>query len=597
MSGFCKACRCPFDFRAVLRTGEVVDNHYKVVGCLPDAGLSWVYLARDEDLERWVVLKGLLDTGDPAATAVAVAERRYLAKLEHPNVVKIHNFVTHGGAGYIVMEYVGGPSLKEILRKRREENGGDPKPLPVDQAIAYILAVLPAFSFFHSRGLAYCDFKPENVIQVEDQVKLIDLGALHPFDDELGDVYGTHGYQAPEIAEMGVSVASDVYTIGRTLAVLTLDFPHNHPQQRHLLPHASDHAVLVRFESFHRFLLKATALHPDDRFQTVVEMGDQLLGVLQEVVSLRTGDPQPSSSAVFGPVTRNESLALLAVDADDPAAAFLSDLTDEGPSAVLRQIDEAIVADLVPETVEVRLRRVWEMIEVGDHDGAVVELDKVEGADPWDWRAVWLRGVDALATGALEVASRAFDRCRSEVPGELPPKLAAAWVSEQAGELAHAAALYDVVVKVDPSYVAAAKGLARCRAADDDADGALRAYDLVPRTHRAYSSAQEDAVRMLVRFGRYSEAASRLDRLGNDIEKTRRAELDIEVFQAALDALVGGSFAASPTTSVGSYIFDERSLRLGLEDAFRRLARLTSDPTQRCRLVDRANQVRPRTLL
>ena len=69
-----------------------------------------------------MVLKGLLNTGDADAMAAAVAERQFLAQVEHPNIVRIYNFVQHadaaGSAGYIVMEYVGGKSLKQIRNAR-----------------------------------------------------------------------------------------------------------------------------------------------------------------------------------------------------------------------------------------------------------------------------------------------------------------------------------------------------------------------------------------------------------------------------------------------------------------------------------------------
>ena len=205
------------------------------------------------------------------------------------------------------MEYIGGRSLKQMLAVRRAANGGDPDPLPVDQAIAFVLAILPAFTYLHGRGLLYCDFKPDNLIQVGDEVRLIDLGAVRRFDDHTSAVYGTVGFQAPEIADMGPSVASDVYTIGRTLAVLTLDFRGYQSKLQHALPDPADHPVLARFDSFHRLLLKATAAHPDDRFQTVAELGEQMLGVLREHVALTTGRPQAVPSGVFGPVPDDDT--------------------------------------------------------------------------------------------------------------------------------------------------------------------------------------------------------------------------------------------------------------------------------------------------
>jgi len=146
-SGFCPQCRQRFDFEPKLVAGEVVAGQYEVAGCIAHGGLGWVHLARDKAIDdRPVVLKGLLNSGDEASMAVAVAERRFLAEIDHGDIVKIHNFVTHESAGYIVMEYVGGRSLKEILRQRRDASGGTTDPLPPDQAMAFILAVLPAFA-------------------------------------------------------------------------------------------------------------------------------------------------------------------------------------------------------------------------------------------------------------------------------------------------------------------------------------------------------------------------------------------------------------------------------------------------------------------
>ena len=182
--GFCPHCRTPFSFTPKLKPGDIVGGQYEVQGCLAHGGLGWVYLARDTVLSgRWVVLKGLLNSGDPDAYAAAVAEREFLAKVEHPLIVEIYNFVLHEGAGYIVMEYVGGTSLKDLLKKRTAANGGVYDPMPVDQAIAYIVEILPAFSYLHDMGLLYCDFKPDNIIQVGDAVKLIDLGGVRRIDD------------------------------------------------------------------------------------------------------------------------------------------------------------------------------------------------------------------------------------------------------------------------------------------------------------------------------------------------------------------------------------------------------------------------------
>src|SRR5690606_37940557 len=233
--GFCPHDGTRFSFTPKLKPGTVVAGQYVVRGCLAHGGLGWIYLATDLNVDnRWVVLKGLLDSGDAHAVAAAVAERRFLAQVDHPNIVTIYNFVQHPDeegtpVGYIVMEYVGGSSLKQLMEQRRRPDR-TLDPMPVPRAIAYVREMLPALGYLHERGLAYCDLKPENVIQYDRRLKLIDLRAVIRFDDLTSDVFGTIGYQAPEIGaedveDNGPSVASDIHTVGRTLAVLALGIP------------------------------------------------------------------------------------------------------------------------------------------------------------------------------------------------------------------------------------------------------------------------------------------------------------------------------------------------------------------------------------
>ena len=101
--------------------------------------------------------------------------------------MQIFNFVEHvdrhgDPVGYIVMEYIGGQSLKQ--------NKGET--LPVAEAIAYLLEILPALSYLHSIGLVYNDLKPENIMLTEEQLKLIDLGAVSRVNS-FGYLYGTPG--------------------------------------------------------------------------------------------------------------------------------------------------------------------------------------------------------------------------------------------------------------------------------------------------------------------------------------------------------------------------------------------------------------------
>ncbi|MFF9522886.1 serine/threonine-protein kinase [Streptomyces achromogenes] len=653
--GFCTKCGHPYSFVPKLRAGDIVHGQYEVAGCLAHGGLGWIYLAVDRAVsDRWVVLKGLLDTGDQDAMAAAISERRFLAEIEHANIVRIYNFVEHldqrtGSLdGYIVMEYVGGKSLKEIANTRRAPDGRR-DPLPVEQACAYGIEALEALGHLHSRNLLYCDFKVDNAIQTEDQLKLIDMGAVRRMDDQESAIYGTIGYQAPEVAETGPSVASDLYTVGRTLAVLTFDFQGYTTAYADSLPDPDTIEVFRRYESFYRLLVRATDPDPDRRFGSAQEMAEQLTGVLREVVALQTGEPRPALSTLFGPevkVTDTElfpaldgdvsrlgarrdrkapaaaaalppaalvrpvdtpaaalALPLALVDPGDPGAGFLAGLPASPPAELLGALEAA------PEqTVETRLRQVRVRLESGETRGALTILAKLDEERPDDWRVVWQRGVAALVTGDFEGAALAFDAVYDAFPGESAPKLALGLCAEVLGQTDNAAEYYRLVWTTDRSFVSAAFGLARVRLAAGDRQGAVRTLESVPESSIHYTAARVAAVRARLRgrtpgpgdvpFGDdLTAAAGQVEALqAYGLDPARRARLSAEVLGGALDWVLSGGAgsAAAGRTLLGSGL-DERGLRFGLERAYRTLARLAPGGKERIELVERANRYRPRT--
>nr|WP_250286781.1 serine/threonine-protein kinase [Streptomyces atroolivaceus] len=354
--GFCTKCGHPYSFVPKLRGGDIVHGQYEVAGCLAHGGLGWVYLAVDRAVsDRWVVLKGLLDTGDQDAMAAAISERRFLAEIEHSNIVRIYNFVEHldqrtGSLdGYIVMEYVGGKSLKEIANERRTP-AGKRDPLPVEQACAYGIEALEALGHLHSRNVLYCDFKVDNAIQTEDQLKLIDMGAVRRMDDDQSAIYGTVGYQAPEVAEVGPSVASDLYTVARTLAVLTFDFQGYTNVFVDSLPDPDNIDVFRRYESFYRLLVRATDPDPARRFSSAAEMAEQLTGVLREVVALQTGRPRPALSTLFGVEMRVTDTALFAELTDEVSRLGVRTGPSGGTGRFGRRRGVASTAAVLPAT-------------------------------------------------------------------------------------------------------------------------------------------------------------------------------------------------------------------------------------------------------
>jgi len=577
---------------------------YEVAGCLAHGGLGWVYLAKDRNVsDRWVVLKGLLDTGDEDAMAAALAERRFLAEVEHPNIVKIFNFVEHHGSGYIVMEYVGGVSLKELLASRREANEGKPDPLPVEQAMAHMLEVLPALGYLHREGLLFCDFKLDNVIQTQDSLKLIDLGGVYLMDDTSSPVYGTVGYQAPEIAEMGPSVSSDLFTVARTLAMLCIDFKGYQGPFRSTLPDKDTVPLFTRFDSLYRFLLKGTAQSPDDRFQSAEEMADQLYGVLREVIAAQQGTPVPAPSHLFtgdfrGRPEQSDWRLLPApqVATEDPAAGYLATLAATDPEELIGLLRAA------PEqTVEVDLRLARALIDAVDWAGVDELLGKVERIDPWEWRVQWIRGLAALAQVQPDSARACFEVVYRAVPGELGPKLALALCAESAGDPGAAASWYEAVSRTDPGYTTASFGLARSRLAGGERAEALVAYDRIPASSSSYIDAQTAKIRCLLEYEDSQQpdltelqtASVGIEAL--DLDFREHESLSADVLGAALHLLYEDLAAEDPGLRLLGHPFTEREIRLGLEQTYRSLARVASTSGDRIDLVDLANRVRPRT--
>jgi serine/threonine-protein kinase PknG len=619
--GFCRHCGAAYSFTPKLAAGDLVGGQYEVLGCLAHGGLGWIYLARDHNVnDRWVVLKGLLDTGDSEAMAAAVAEQRFLAEVEHPSIVKIYNFVQHPDprtgtmVGYIVMEYVGGQSLKE-LRSVRDENG-QLIPLPLGQAIAYALEVLPALGYLHGLGLIYCDFKPDNVIQSQEQVKLIDLGAVRHMDDEESAVYKTDGYAAPELATEGVSPGTDLYTVARSLAVLTFNFDYL-GKYRDTLPDATDVPLLARYGSYYRLLARATDPDPNARFDSAAEMVDQLTGVLRDVLSTDDGQQRPALSTLFSPeravfgadpdrwpdppdaATVVAALPVPQVDTTDPAAGLLATSAVTDPAAVIASLSGAAL-----NTLEVRLRIARARIEQGDLLGANRDLDELAASDPGDWRVSWYRGLVALVAGRPQDARALFDLVYGWLPGEQAARLALAVAEESVGNLNGAAHYYESVWRIDHGYVSAAFGLARVRLLDANRAGSVAVLESVPDSSSQHVAAQLAAIRagmyggakVEVTEGDLITAGARLESVELDAE--RRARLSIEVLEAAAKWV--GSTPNRPAIAVAGKrvlgcALTEKDLRLGLERCYRSLARLSASADQRIALVDRANSVRPVT--
>ncbi|WP_243719106.1 serine/threonine protein kinase [Actinomadura sp. KC06] len=624
-----------------LRPGEMVGGQYEVQGCLTHGGQGRIYLAHDNNVGHWVVLKGLLDAGADVSD-VPESERAALAAVSHPNIVKIHNFVRHpagtartGRAGvqrYIVMEYVGGRSLQELLDDKRRDEGPHAV-LPVDHVIAYGIEMLWALDYLHTRRILYCDLKPANVMQCEQRITLIDLGATWRIDGSPpgAPLYGTRGFGAPELPERSPSISSDLYTVGRTMAVLSFDFDYTGEFETSL-PERDDVPLLRRFDSYDRLLRRATHRDPARRFRGAAEMAEQLFGVLREVMSApRNADPWPVPSTLFGrerlavgteiaasdrtvasgrdgPVlgslTADAAAAALPVPVmDEPdEVAGLAELTSRGPTEIVETLTARAARQ--PPALEERLALIQAHLDLGQRAEADATLagHPPSDQDDVDWRILWYRGVSALMAGEYTRAQILFDGLYDRMPGEAAPKLALAFCCEGSGEMAEAARRYESVWRTDRGYLSAAFGLARVRLAMSDRSGAVDALDEVPSLSRHYGAAQLAAMAATLR-GRPSDqlskehlqkAAARLDHARVDGE--RRRQLVAELLEAAL-AWAEAKGEEHPDTTLINAPLTRDGLRKELERTYRALAHVADDRETRHALVNKANAVRPRTIL
>ncbi|AJE34145.1 serine/threonine protein kinase PknG [Corynebacterium humireducens NBRC 106098 = DSM 45392] len=550
-----------------LNPGDMVAGQYEILGVIAHGGMGWIYLANDHFVSgRLVVLKGMQSEKSADELGAAVAEREFLADITHPGIVKIFNFIDDPRVpgGFIVMEYVGGPSL------RSHRNSHENHVLPLDLAIAYIIEVLPALDYLHSRGVVYNDLKPDNIIVTEDQVKLIDLGAVSGIG-AYGFIYGTKGFQAPEVSSEGPSVSSDIYTIGRTLASLTIHMPKDE-NGVYLpgLPSPSTEPLFRKHLSFYRLLTRATNPDPTRRFRDISELSTQLYGVLREVIAIRTGQQFPAQHSLFSPqrttfgtkhlvfrtdqlidgidrtvrITSPEVVSALPaplIDRTDVGAGMLSGSSYTEPQEALETLRQAMKTPEYEQSAEIPLGVVRAMLDLGFTGQARTWLSSLEGRLGHDWRFQWYSGVTALLLDDYVSAQRHFAEVLNILPGEAAPKLALAAVDElilqQLGhhhsallpeKVARAASLLsasldsvdpEVFGQINPTWVHVSQDPAHLRF------NAMGLYGLVWATNPTTVSSAFGLARQLMAEDQIEMAVAALDRVPQASRHHRMAQL------------------------------------------------------------------------
>jgi serine/threonine-protein kinase len=289
--------------------GTVLSDRYRLEAKLGSGGMSTVYLARDEVLDRPVAVKLMHQemTEHQDQLERFNQEARAVAKLSNPNVVAVIDAGEDGGRPYIVFEYVQGETLKQRISRVGA--------LEATEALAYGVEVAQGLSVAHEREMVHRDVKPQNVlIDATGRAKLTDFGISRQLNDEgvtaTGKVIGTTDYVAPEQA-MGKDVdpRSDIYSLGIVLfEMLTGDVPFEAENQIGVaMKHVNEELPDVQAmrpdisAASARVVDLATAKNPDDRYQTIDDMADDLQAAL-EVEAIRAGGATGEATSVLDAV-------------------------------------------------------------------------------------------------------------------------------------------------------------------------------------------------------------------------------------------------------------------------------------------------------
>ena len=277
-----------------LPLGTVLRSRYKIIELVGQGGMGAVYLTQDLRLEgRQCALKEVIlqPTFDASAQAQARAqfhrEASILARLDHPNLPKVSDYFSEGGRDYLVMDYVPGQDLRQIMRQAQEQG----RFLKEKQVLAWTEQICDALEYLHSQDppVLHRDIKPANLkLTPEGRIKLVDFGLvklLEPDESRTITILqgrGTVQYTPLEQygGDMGhTDVRSDIYSLGATLYHLLTNQPPPDAKQRFLHPDVllSPRQLNPNLSpTTERAILSAMAMHPDDRPASIAEFRKQL---------------------------------------------------------------------------------------------------------------------------------------------------------------------------------------------------------------------------------------------------------------------------------------------------------------------------------
>ncbi len=270
--------------------GQKISDRYQVIKSIGEGGMANVYLAYDTILDRNVAVKVL--RGDLANDEKFVRrfQREALAasSLSHPNIVEVYDVGEDNGEYYIVMEYIEGKHLKQLIKKRGK--------LTITEAVDIVLQITDGLSVAHDSYIIHRDIKPQNIMILENGlVKITDFGIAMAMNStqltQTNSVMGSVHYLPPEQASgKGATLQSDIYSIGILFyELLTGKLPFKGENAVEIaLKHLKEPLPSIREEipnipqSVENIIIKATAKNPKNRYNDAREMHDDLKTCLDE---------------------------------------------------------------------------------------------------------------------------------------------------------------------------------------------------------------------------------------------------------------------------------------------------------------------------
>jgi len=293
--------------------GRLIDGRYQVRSRIARGGMATVYLATDLRLERRVAIKimhGHL-ADDSAFKSRFVQEARSAARLAHPNVVNVFDQGQDSDMAYLVMEYLPGITLRDLLQ--------DYGKLTPEQTLDIMEAVLSGLAAAHKAGIVHRDLKPENVLLADDgRIKIGDFGLARAVSNNTGTgqaLLGTIAYLSPELVTRGVADArSDIYALGIMMyEMLTgqqpfqgeqpMQIAYQHANDTVPAPSAKNPDVPPQLDELVRW---ATEREPDDRPRDARVMLEKLFEVERQ---LRSADPTGVQNTLVLPPAEGAALA------------------------------------------------------------------------------------------------------------------------------------------------------------------------------------------------------------------------------------------------------------------------------------------------